>query len=60
MAAGGRGRGMPLAHHFGGPRQAPGAGGIQVQNTSMAAAFVGMKDLMKQYENIQLTTFKDL
>ena len=46
-AAGARGRGMPLAHHFGGPRQAPGPGGIQVQNTSMGAAFVGMKDLMK-------------
>ena len=60
MAAGARGRGVPFAHHFGAPRQAPGGGGVQVHNTNLATAFTGLKNLIQDYDNIQLTTLKDL
>jgi hypothetical protein len=60
MAGGARGRGVPFAHHFGGPRQAPGGRGVQVQNTNLATAFTGLKDLIQDYDNIQLTSLKEL
>jgi hypothetical protein len=60
MAAGARGRGVPFAHHFGAPRQAPGGRGVQVQNTNLATAFAGLKNLIQDYEDIQIETLKDL
>lgn len=54
MAGGARGRGVAFAHHFGG---LPAAGG-GVHN--LASAFAGMKDLIQEYDNIQLSTLKDL
>ena len=60
MAGGARGRGVSFAHHFGGPRQAPGGRGVQDQNSNKATALAGLKDLMKDYENIQLTSLMEL
>ncbi len=54
MAGGARGRGVAFAHHFGGPQ----VGGGPPQN--LASAFAGMKDLIQEYDNIQLSTLKDL
>jgi hypothetical protein len=53
MAGGARGRGMPFAHHF-------GAGNANVMDTSLGAAFMGMKDLIQEYETIDMTSLKDL
>jgi hypothetical protein len=60
MVAGARGRGVPFANHFGAPRQAPVGGGAQVNSTNRATAFVGLKNLIQDYDNIQLTTLKDI
>jgi hypothetical protein len=53
MAGGARGRGVPFAHHF-------GAGNANVMDTRLGAAFLNMKDLIQEYETIQITRLKDL